>query len=132
MAMAFAAMTRIIDGTQTLGRLNGLPKMVYGYAFQQLGGGSVVTALWTHNNAQWPTSSGSYSPTYSTSYALTVDSPGTSGKVTVLDVMGNASSVQYTNGVANLTLTESPIYVVSSNASVTKANVTAPVGYTGQ
>jgi hypothetical protein len=36
-AMAFAAMTRIIDGTQTLGRLNGLPSMAYGYAFQQLG-----------------------------------------------------------------------------------------------
>jgi hypothetical protein len=131
-AMAFAAMTRIIDGTQTLGRLNALPKMVYGYAFQQLGGGSVITALWTHNNAQWPASSGGYSPTYSTSYPLTVDAPGSSGKVTVLDVMGNTTSVPYTNGVANLTLTESPIYVVSSNAAVMKANVTAPLGYTGQ
>lgn len=131
-AMAFAAMTRIIDGTQTLGRLKNLPTMVYGYAFQQLGGGKVITALWTHNNAQWPTSSGAYSPTYSTSYALPVDASGTSGNVTVLDVMGNATTVPYSNGVANLTLTESPIYVVSSNATVTKANATLPVGYTGQ
>jgi hypothetical protein len=116
-AMAMAALTRVIDGTQTLGHLNGLPSMVYGYAFQQLGGGSVITALWTHNNADWPTPAGTYSSTYSTTYALTVDSAGTSGHVTVIDMM---------------TLTESPIYVVSSNATVMKSNVTAPVGYTGQ
>ncbi|MGV2287964.1 hypothetical protein AAHK20_04560 [Trinickia sp. YCB016] len=131
-AMAFAAMTRIVDGTQTLGRLNGLPSMVYGYAFQQLSGNTVITALWTHNNAQWPTSAGSYSSTYSTSYSLTVDSSGASGNVTVLDMMGNASTVPYTNGVVNLTLTEAPIYVVSSNPSAIKANVTVPTGYTGQ
>jgi hypothetical protein len=131
-AMAFAAMTRVIDGTQTLGRLNGLPTQVYGYAFQQLNGGNVITALWTHNNGQWPTSSGSYSPTYSTSYSLTVDAAGTSGYVTVLDMMGNASKQSYSNGVVSLKLTESPIYVVSSNASIMKANTTVPVGYTGQ
>ncbi|MGN6083989.1 hypothetical protein [Trinickia sp.] len=135
-ALAFAAMTRIIDGTETLGRLNALPSMVYGYAFQRLGGGRVITALWTHNPANWiaPTSSspGVYSATAGKSYALTVDSPGTSGKVTVFDLMGNATQVAYTNGVVNLALTEAPIYVVSSNASVMKANVTAPVGYTGQ
>ncbi|HEY1998264.1 hypothetical protein [Paraburkholderia sp.] len=131
-AMAFAALTRVIDGTQTLGHLNGLPSMVYGYAFQQLSGNTVITALWTHNNTAWPTSAGTYSPTYSTSYALTVDSAGTSGHVTVIDMMGNPSSVAYSNGVVNLTLTESPIYVVSSNPTVIKNNVTAPVGYTGQ
>ncbi|MEX3955022.1 hypothetical protein [Trinickia sp. EG282A] len=131
-AMAFAAMTRIIDGTQTLGRLNGLPSMVYGYAFQRLGGGKVITALWTHNNAAWPTSTGAYSPTYSKRYALTVDAPGTSGYVEVFDMMGNPTKVAYTNGVAQLTLTETPQYVVSTNASVIQANVTAPLGYTGQ
>jgi hypothetical protein len=131
-AMAFAAMTRIIDGTQTLGRLNGLPSMTYGYAFQQLGHGAVITALWTHNNAYWPTSGGAYSATHSTPYALTVDSRGTKGRVTVVDIMGNPTTVPYSNGVVNLTLTESPIYVVSSNATVMKSNTTAPVGYTGQ
>ncbi|PTB20763.1 hypothetical protein C9I57_12245 [Trinickia symbiotica] len=131
-AMAFAAMTRIIDGTQTLGRLNGLPSMVYGYAFQRMGGGKVITALWTHNNAAWPTSTGAYSPTYSTRYALTVDAPGTSGEVIVYDMMGNPTKLAYTNGVVQLKLTETPQYVVSTNASVIQANVTAPVGYTGQ
>lgn len=129
-ALAFAAMTRIIDGTQTLGRLNSLPTNVYGYAFQRLGNGPVVTALWTHDNANW--TGGVYSQTAGTSYNLTVDAAGTSGKVTVFDMMGNASSVAYTNGVVSLPLTETPIYVVSSNASVIKSNVTAPVGYTGQ
>ncbi len=131
-ALAMAALTRVIDGTQTLGHLNGLPSMVYGYAFQQLNGGSVITALWTHNNAAWPTSAGTYSATYSTTYALTVDSAGTSGHVTVIDMMGNPSSVAYSNGVVNLTLTESPIYVVSSNVAAMQSNVTAPVGYVGQ
>ena len=131
-AMAFAAMTRIIDGTRTLGHLNGLPKMVYGYAFQQMGGGTVITALWTHNNANWPTPAGSYSPTAGTTYSLKVDNVGTNGTVTVLDMMGNPHTVGYVNGIVNLTLTESPIYVVSQNASVMAAQITAPVGYTGQ
>ena len=131
-ALAFAALTRVIDGTQTLGRLNGLPSMVYGYAFQQLNSGAVIAALWTHNNSYWPTSSGTYSSTYSTSYALTVNSTGTSGNVSVIDMMGNVSSVAYTNGVVNLTLTESPIYVVLANANAIQGKYTAPVGYTGQ
>ena len=131
-AMAFAAMTRIVDGTQTLGRLNGLPKQVYGYAFQQLGGGAVITALWTHDNANWPTSAGTYSPTAGVNYSLKVDSAGTKGTVTVLDMMGNPSTVRYADGIVDLALTESPIYVVSKNASVMTAQVTAPIGYTGQ
>lgn len=131
-AMAYAALTRIIDGTQTLGHLNGLPASVYGYAFQQLNGGKVITALWMHDNATWTTAPSTYNMSSSKSYALTVDGPGTSGTVSVLDIMGNARQVAYTNGVVNLTLTESPIYVVSSNAAVAQAHVTAPLGYTGQ
>ena len=131
-AMAFAAMTRIIDGTQTLGRLNGLPKKVYGYAFQQLGGGAVITALWTHDNANWPTSTGTYSATAGVNYSLKVDDAGTKGTVTVLDMMGNPATVRYVDGIVNLALTESPVYVVSKNASVMTAQVSAPIGYTGQ
>jgi hypothetical protein len=52
--------------------------------------------------------------------------------VTVFDMMGNPAIVRYTNGVVHLALSETPVYVVSSNANVIKANVTAPVGYTGQ
>ena len=130
-ALALAAMTRILDGTTTLGYLNGMPPMTYGYAFQRLGGGPVVTALWTHNNAVWSASAG-FSSTYGTAYNLAVDAPGTSGTVRILDMMGNVSTAAYTDGVVPLTLTEAPIYVVSNNAGAMQAHVTAPVGYTGQ
>jgi hypothetical protein len=131
-ALAYASMTRIIDGTATLGHLTNLPASAYGYAFRRLGYGPVITALWSHKNANWPTPAGVYSPTAHINYALKVDSPGTSGKVTVFDMMGNPTTTPYTNGVVNLSLSEAPIYVVSANANVIKANVEAPVGYTGQ
>jgi hypothetical protein len=130
-AMVTAAMARIVDGTNTLGPLNGVPQGVYGYAFQQLNDGAVITALWTHNNAVWNASKG-FSSTYQVAYNLQVDAPGTSGQVTVLDMMGNPSSQPYNDGVAALTLTEAPIYIISTNASVAKANVTPPAGYVAQ
>ncbi len=129
-ALAVAAMTRVLDGTTTLGPVNGTPSGVYAYAFEQRGTGNAVTALWTHNNAVW-SASGGFSQTYSVGYALTVDAPGTNGTVQVLDWMGNASSVAYSNGVVSLNLTESPLYVVSKNAGVAHANSTRPVGYAG-
>ncbi|MFB9125984.1 hypothetical protein ACFFYR_23575 [Paraburkholderia dipogonis] len=49
----------------------------------------------------------------------------------VVDMMGNATNAKYSNGVLTLNLTESPVYVVSNNASVAKANATTPVGYVG-
>ncbi|MEX3954760.1 hypothetical protein [Trinickia sp. EG282A] len=130
-AMAVAAMTRIVDGTTTLGYLDDVPTGVYGYAFQRLNGGKVVTALWTHNNADWNTSSG-FSETYSVPYSLKVDNDGASGNVTVLDTMGNAATMPYHDGRVSLRLSESPIYVVSTNASAMKSHVTAPAGYLGR
>jgi len=127
-AMGIAAMTRIIDGTDTLGILKGTPPGVYGYAFQRLDGGKVVTALWTHDNAVWPDASG-FSTTHSVRQELQVDAPATSGTVTVLDMMGNPSELHYANGRVAVTLTEAPVYVVSGNADVMKANVSAPEGY---
>ncbi|WP_404980428.1 hypothetical protein [Caballeronia sp. LZ019] len=129
-AMAVAAMTRVLDGTVTLGPVNNLPPGVYAYAFQQRGNGKVVTALWTHNNAVWPASNGTFSATYSTAYKLNVDAAGTSGAVQLIDAMGNVTSAPYTNGVVTLTLTESPQYVVSVNADIAKKNATKPQGYT--
>ncbi|SAL87098.1 hypothetical protein AWB68_08273 [Caballeronia choica] len=129
-AMTVAAMTRILDGTTTLGPVKGTPSGVYAYSFQQLGGGKVITALWTHNNAVWDASVG-FSTTYSKAYQLSVDAPGTSGTVQLIDAMGNPSSVPYTNGVVTVTLTELPQYVVSTNPTVSKSNSTKPVGYTG-
>jgi hypothetical protein len=129
-ALAVAAMTRLLDGTTTLGPVNGTPSGVYAYGFQQRGTGIPITALWTHNNAVWSTSTG-FSQTYSVSYNLTVDAAGTSGTVQVLDWMGNATTVAYSNGVVTLNLTEMPMYVVSKNASVAQSNSTVPLGYTG-
>jgi len=130
-AMAVAAMTRIVDGTTTLGYLKDVPSGVYGYAFQRLNGGKIVTALWTHNNAVWSAATG-FSATYTVPYSLKVDDDGTSGNVTVLDVMGNAASMPYSNGRITLPLSESPIYVVSSNRNAMMSHVTVPAGYTGQ
>jgi hypothetical protein len=129
-AMAVAAMTRVLDGTITLGPVNGTPSGVYAYAFQQRGTGTAITALWTHNNNVWSASSG-FSQTYSVAYSLAVDAPGTSGTVQVLDMMGNPTTVSYTNGTVSLNLSEAPVYVVSPNASVAKANATTPPGYAG-
>ncbi len=131
-AMAFATMTRALDGTNTLGRVTGAPSGTFVYAFQQLGNGKVVTAAWAHSNAQWPTSGGVYSQTYSTGYSLQVDNPGTSGNVTKIDGYGNTSTLAYTDGHVALTLTEVPQYIVSNNATVAKSNATVPLGYTGQ
>jgi len=130
-AMAVAAMTRVLDGTTTLGPVKNVPSGVYAYAFQQLNNGRVITALWTHDNAVWPASNGSFSTTYSTNYTLNVDAAGTSGTVQLIDTMGNVSTVPYTNGALTLKLTESPQYVVSTNADVAKNNATKPQGYTG-
>jgi hypothetical protein len=47
-------------------------------------------------------------------------------------MMGNPVSVAYANGVVNLTLTESPVYVVSTNVNAFSGKYTAPVGYAGQ
>lgn len=132
-ALAFAALTRIIDGTATLGRVNALPAGVHGYAFRRLNYGPVITALWAHDQTRWPRKAdGLYSSDAGTTYALTVDTPDKSGEVNVFDMMGNRTRMAYTNGVVHLALSEAPIYVVSANAAVATANVTAPVGYTGQ
>ena len=127
-AMAVSALTHVLDGTNTLGPVNGTPSGVYAYSFQQLGNGAVITALWTHNNNVWSASTG-FSSTYSVPYSLAVDAPGTSGNVTVIDMMGNPLTMGYTNGTLTLNLTEAPVYVVSNNATVARANVTTPTGY---
>jgi hypothetical protein len=130
-AMEVATMTRVLDGTTTLGPVKSTPTGVYAYSFQQLGGGKVVTAVWTHNNTWWPEPNRSFATDLTTNYALTVDAAGTSGTVQVIDSMGNVSNVSYSNGVVSLKLKEDPQYVVSNNASVAKSNATTPVGYTG-
>ena len=127
-ALAVAAMTRIVDGTATLGPLKGLPKGVYGYAFQRLGGGKIVTALWTHDNDAWSAKAG-FDVRRSVDYRLRVDAPGTSGELTVFDMMGNPASLPFRDGVARLKLSPTPAYVISGNAAVFRDAVTTPEGY---
>ncbi|CAB3638327.1 hypothetical protein LMG27174_00305 [Paraburkholderia rhynchosiae] len=127
-ALAVAAMTRIIDGTNTLGPLKNLPKGVYAYAFRRLGGGKIVTALWTHDNDKWSAKSG-FNAGQNVDYRLRVDAPGTTGQVTALDMMGNATAVPYRDGVASLRLSPAPVYIVSNNADVFKDAVITPEGY---
>ncbi|SDB83474.1 hypothetical protein [Paraburkholderia lycopersici] len=136
-ALAVAAMTRLIDGTYTLGPLRGTPAGVYAYAFARpddgkgKGGGKVVTALWSHDNARWSAKTG-FDATRATNYALQVDARGRSGQVSVLDMMGNATTMTYNDGMLPLRLTESPVYVVSNNADIVKSNAVTPAGYVAQ
>jgi hypothetical protein len=119
-AMAVAAATRLVDGTRSLGALTNLPSGGYGYSFVMADTTHAMTALWAHNasfDASIP-------------YQLQVDSPGTSGTVVLFDTMGNPKNVQYTNGLLQVTLSEMPIYVMSSNVSVLKTQTRAPQGYT--
>jgi hypothetical protein len=126
-ALAVAALTRVIDGTATLGPLRGTPPGVYAYGFARPDG-RAVTALWSHDNAHWNATSG-FDATHGVDWQLQVDARGHSGQVTVFDMMGNPSTQPYRDGMLELNLTESPVYVVSGNVAVIKANATAPAGY---
>jgi hypothetical protein len=118
-AMAVAAATRLIDGSRSLGGLTNLPSGGYGYSFLLADSSHVMTALWAHNatfNA-------------SESYELQVAASGTSGDVLMFDTMGNPKSVAYSDGLLKVTLSEMPIYVLSSDAAATKEHLRAPQGY---
>jgi hypothetical protein len=121
-ALAVAATTRLIDGSRSLGALTNLPSGGYGYSFLLADKAHAMTALWAHN--------GSFNA--SISYQLQIDSAGASGTAIVFDTMGNPKSVQYTNGILQLTLSEMPIYVMSSNVSVLQQQTRAPEGYSTQ
>ncbi|WP_051481095.1 hypothetical protein [Paraburkholderia nodosa] len=127
-ALAVATMTRLIDGTYTLGPLRGTPAGVYAYAFARPGGGKVITALWSHDNARWSAKTG-FDATRATNYTLQVDARGRSGKVSVFDMMGNPTAMTYNDGMLPLRLTESPVYVVSDNADVARSIAVTPAGY---
>ena len=121
-ALAVAAATRLIDGSRSLGALTNLPSGGYGYSFLLADKAHAMTALWAHN--------GSFDA--GISYQLQIDSAGASGTAIVFDAMGNPKSVQYTNGAIQVTLSEMPIYVMSSNVSVLQAQARAPQGYSTQ
>lgn len=117
-AMAVAAASRLIDGARSMGALTQLPSGAYGYSFL-LAQDHAVTALWAHQD----------SFVASVPYSFQIDAAGTNGTAVVLDSMGNAHTVQYTNGLLTLTLSEMPTYVLSSNIGVLKSQLRAPQGY---
>jgi hypothetical protein len=121
-ALAVAAATRLVDGSRSLGALTNLPSGGYGYSFLLKDKTHAMTALWAHD--------GTFDA--SLSYQLQVDSPGASGTAILFDAMGNAKSVQYTNGVLPVTLSEMPTYVMSTNVSVLESQTRAPEGYSTQ
>jgi len=126
-ALAIAALTRLVDGTATLGPLRDTPPGVYAYGFARPDG-RAVTALWSHDNAHWNAQTG-FDATHAVDWQLQVDARGRAGEVSVFDMMGNASAQPYRDGMLTLHLTESPVYVVSNDVAVVKANATAPAGY---
>ncbi|HTH59776.1 MAG TPA: hypothetical protein VL689_06420 [Paraburkholderia sp.] len=126
-ALAIATLTRLVDGTVTLGPLRGTPGGVYAYGFARPDG-KAVTALWSHDNAHWNTTTG-FDATHSVDWQVQVDAHGRSGTVTVFDMMGNPSTRPYRDGMLALGVTESPVYVVSNNVAIVKANAITPAGY---
>jgi hypothetical protein len=118
-AMAVAAATRLIDGSRSLGALTEMPAGGYGYSFLLANSKEVMTALWAHNTTF----------NASESYELQVAPIGTSGSVIEFDTMGNPKEVAYSDGMLKVTLSEMPIYVMSSDISAAKAHVRAPKGY---
>lgn len=118
-AMAVAAATRLVDGSRSLGALTNLPPEGYGYAFLLSDNTQIVTALWAHN--------GSFNARVS--YPLWVDAAGKSGTVVVFDGMGNPKNMPYTNGLLQISLSEMPQYVLTTNRAVLQPNLRAPDGY---
>ncbi len=121
-ALAVAAATRLVDGSRSLGALTNLPSGGYGYSFLLSDKSHAMTALWAHDD----------SFDASLSYRFQVDSPGASGTAIVFDAMGNAKSVEYTNGVLAITLSEMPLYVMTSNVSALQSQTRPPEGYSTQ
>ncbi|MBX4201907.1 hypothetical protein KW803_03405 [Candidatus Saccharibacteria bacterium] len=129
--MGLTTATRLLDGTYSLGYLNnmdsfdGIKAGGLGYVFQSRSSNQVITSLWAWGGGAGPTAPFNGNSTYN----LHVGAAGTSGNVTVLDFMGNAKTMPFSNGQISLVLSEYPIYVISSDPTAIKAFVTAPQGY---
>ena len=47
----------------------------------------------------------------------------------MFDTMGNPKDLAYSDGLAKVTISEMPVYVLSSDISASKAHSRAPQGY---
>jgi hypothetical protein len=118
-AMAVATATRLVDNTRSLGAMMQMPTGAYGYSFLRPDKLHAVTALWAHN--------GSFNA--SVAFQFQLDVPGSTGTAVVFDAMGNPTNTQYTDGKLQVTLSEMPIYVLSSNIVALQSLLRAPEGY---
>lgn len=90
--VAAALATRLLEGTQSLGAMDYLPRGVMGYAFDR--NGAVVAALWTADGSE-----------------RKVLIPVGNAEVTAYDPMGNASRVKSGGGLAEISLGPVPSYL---------------------
>lgn len=90
--MGAAAMTRLLEGTRSLGRLDHLPEEVYAYSFRR--GDSNLLAVWN--------------PDRDMTLRLPVGVP----RVTVYDIMGNPCQLECPDGVLDLAINRFPQYIL--------------------
>ena len=91
---AFAAMSYWLDGTTTMGPVADLNGSQMGYRFQR--NGTTIVALWDYKGAS------------------SVDLPLSAGGAQICDWMGNCHTSSPANGVLNLNLGNTPIYVIGA------------------
>jgi len=90
---ACAAMTRVLEGTKTIGPLTGLPADCYGYAFDRAG--KTVVAVWKAHPGP-----------------AKVSLPLAGPKCEIIDFMGNSTSRGARNCNIKLDVCEYPVYVL--------------------
>lgn len=96
--MAAVAMTQLIEGTQSLGRLDYLDPEVFAYTFRRAD--KNLVALWAPHRKQ----------------TVTLNTGVES--VTVYDIMGNSSTVKTPDGKITLTANEYPQYILGISDTV--------------
>jgi len=95
--MAAAALTRLLEGTKTLGRLDHLEPQTFAYTFRR--NNENLIAVWNPYRKR------------------TVDLPTGKEQVTVCDIMGNSEQVKTKNGILTLQIDEYPRYVLGISDS---------------
>jgi hypothetical protein len=91
-AMAACTMTRLLEGTQSLGSLEYLGDGAYGYVFQR--GPELLAALWTSDEKP-----------------RTVRLNAGAARVTIIDCMGHSKTVETERGEFDLAIGPIPVYV---------------------
>lgn len=96
--MAAAAMTRLLEGTKTLGRLDQLPADIFAYSFRR--GDENIIAIWRPDGSQ------------------KIQLPTGTGEVTCFDIMGNPAKTATPAGLLTLTIDQYPQYILGVKDSV--------------